>query len=420
MRTKLIVLSTLTCGAALAAALPASGPARAGDRLPAKAASHAAPPAARLADSPLGMAPDRIGAMGAAQFPGVYGSLVITGGGTHIDIYLTSPQRAAEAKLSSLAPRGEVTFLRTSHTRRQLLALHTKITRQARSLAARGIRLVSWFPGVNGDGLEHIGVLNLSAAARATLDREFGAVNIVLSDVPPRDVPAATGRNSDSPPWNGGDNLTSSGIGCTSGAGITYGGHEYMLTAAHCYEPGWSIYNALAGQPGTFMGTESSRDVSYGGDDTALLNMSSSDLIWTGIIGQPVRVNDTGWATNPDGDVVCNEGAYSGEVCSRVQNNYYGCIWVSDYTGLSGSRYECNIVWSERLSSPYIGNQAGDSGGPMIRYVNGSLKVTGIVSAGSGVVPCQYNTTTCYQNDFYTAMDQILTGEYPGASLITG
>ena len=36
----------------------------------------------------------------------------------------------------------------------------------------------------------------------------------------------------------------SAGEGCTSGAAINYNGARYLLTAAHCYQPGWSIYNA--------------------------------------------------------------------------------------------------------------------------------------------------------------------------------
>jgi hypothetical protein len=94
-------------------------------------------------------------------------------------------------------------------------------------------------------------------------------------------------------------------------------------------------------------------------------------------------------------------------------------MWI--YYDLSGrDRKECNIVWSKRLTAPWIANQGGDSGGPMIRWVNGNLKATGIVSAGSGDVKCQVNATTCYQNDHYTAMDEILSTEYPGDELITG
>ena len=115
-------------------------------------------------------------------------------------------------------------------------------------LAARGIDIVSWFPGINGDGLEHIGVVGLTAAKKRVLDRMFGASRIVLQDLSRSQAPGPTAnRVDDYAPWNGGDNITSNHYGCTSGAGITYKGVQYMITAAHCYEPGWSVYNEFVG-----------------------------------------------------------------------------------------------------------------------------------------------------------------------------
>jgi hypothetical protein len=111
---------------------------------------------------------------------------------------------------------------------------------------------------------------------------------------------------------------------------------------------------------------------------------------------------------------------HSGEVCSNVQNNDYGCLWVGPYAGMTGTRWECNLVKAS-AGSFCIANQAGDSGGPMIRYVNGALKVTGLVSAAGGnKVTCQYNATTCYSTVYYTAMNEIVNTEYPGSYLVSG
>jgi hypothetical protein len=318
-----------------------------------------------------------------------------------------------------------VSFARTSHTKTQLLALHARVTKDVNLLAARGIDIVSWFPGVNGDGLEHIGVVDLTTAKTRALDRVFGSSRIALQGVLKSQAPRSTAnRVDDYAPWNGGDNITSNRIGCTSGAGVTYQGVQYMITAAHCYEPGWSVYNEFAGvsRPNNFMGTETSRDVRNGGDDTALVRMSVEGHIWTGIIGAPAPKAVTGDATNPDGDTVYNEGAYSGEVAVTVVNNYYGCLTLSGYTGLSGSRTECNLV---EATSSGIANQEGDSGGPVIRYIGGQLKVTGIVSAASGAaIACKYNTQyepspdSCFHTIYYTAMDEILSTEYPGSQLV--
>jgi hypothetical protein len=66
-----------------------------------------------------------------------------------------------------------------------------------------------------------------------------------------------------------------------------------------------------------------------------------------------------------------------------------------------------------------IASQEGDSGGPIVRYVNGQLMVTGIVSAGGGnPVTCQYNPTACRPIVYYTAMTYIMWNEYPGACIV--
>jgi hypothetical protein len=368
-----------------------------------------------------------------SRFASIFGAIEVTDNGNHVIVFLTSPSPAAAAQLSSLGRPGAVSIARTSHTKAQLLAVHARVTEDVTMLAARGIDIVSWFPGINGDGLEHIGVVGLTTAKARVLDRLFGASRIVLQGLSENQAPRAlANRVYDNAPWNGGDNITGSsdGVhsGCTSGAGITYQGVQYMITAAHCYEPGWQIYNEFVdvSRPGNFMGTETSRDVRNGGDDTALVRMPVSGNIWTGIVGHPVPKPVAGDATNNKGYTVYNEGAYSGEVAATVVSNNYGCISLSGYIGLSGSRKECNLV---EATSSGIASQEGDSGGPVIRYIGGRLMVTGIVSAGGGAaITCQYNiqyehgkdpAKSCYHTLYYTAMDEILSTEYPGAQLVS-
>lgn len=375
---------------------------------------------------------DAVQARAESTFASIFGAIEVTGDGSHVIVFLTSLSPVAEAQLSSLGMPGTVSFARTSHTKAQLLAVHAEVTKDVNMLAERGIDIVSWFPGINGDGLEHIGVVGLTLAKARVLDRLFGASRVVLQGLSESQAPhALANRVDDNAPWNGGDNITGASVGlhsgCTSGVGITYQGVQYMITAAHCYEPGWQIYNEFVdvSRPNNYMGTETSRDVSYGGDDTALVRMPVSGNIWTGIIGQPVSTPVAGDATNTNGFTVYNEGAYSGEVAATVQNNYDGCISLSGYTGLSGSRKECNLV---QATSSGIASQEGDSGGPVIRYIGGRLMVTGIVSAGGGpAITCEYNVQyehgqdpaqSCYHILYYTAMDEILSTEYPGARLV--
>jgi len=235
------------------------------------------------------------------------------------------------------------------------------------------------------------------------------------------ELPIATDsgdRYYDSAPWNGGDSIASHGNECTSGVGITYYGRQYMLTASHCYEPGWAVYNEFAGlgRSYSFMGIETSRDIRYGGDDTALISMPVSNRIWVGAIGASYSTVVAGSAINLAGDIVYNEGAYSGQVPSVVQNDYYGCMTFY-YSTLRADRTECNIVWAH---SSGIATQEGDSGAPMVRWSFGRLYVTGIVSGGSGSTPCQYNAernSECFHNVYYTAATEILSTEYPGATI---
>jgi secreted trypsin-like serine protease len=97
------------------------------------------------------------------------------------------------------------------------------------------------------------------------------------------------------------------------------------------------------------------------------------------------------------------EGALSGEVAAKVVNNYFGCISVPNYTGVSGKRTECNIV---KATSSGIASQEGDSGGPVVRYSGGNLMVTGIVSAGDGATAGKYNI------QYDVAVDQSFIGEF--------
>jgi hypothetical protein len=138
-------------------------------------------------------------------------------------------------------------------------------------------------------------------------------------------------------------------------------------------------------------------------------------------IGQTLN---QGAATNPDGYGVYDEGAMSGEERSVVQNNYYGCLTVY-YENIGANRKECNLVESQATGGGEA-VQSGDSGGPVIRPVGGPGPgnldpsydyISGIVSAGSGVVTCQGNTwsTPCYNVMYYTAATEIQSTEYPNS-----
>jgi Trypsin len=192
---------------------------------------------------------------------------------------------------------------------------------------------------------------------------------------------------------------------CSTGVGIDYNGTKYMLTAAHCFDPGSTLNNLQNWNDigsNTYMGKVHSDDTSDKGDDIGLTTITPSGDIWTGPIGHAVSKPIYGWGTNPDGFDVYNEGAASGQLEAQVINNGYGCLYDLEGPPNEGTRTACNLTWAYGINVGYgAANQKGDSGGPVIRYTsNGHLLVTGIVSAAptNSKTTCRYNTaTTCYR-----------------------
>ncbi len=384
----------------------------------------------------LGSVSDQLTTWLQENYATTFNSLGAAPGGNGLAVYLTSMSSEVESAIMSeiasmvggLPNEPNVIFLPSAHSGIYESHILSEITplSEFQTLTANGVdvREILPFP----DGLVHIGVYNLTPANKNLLDTIFGAGNILIQNLTANEVPVATfSRTNDASPWNGGDAIlgtdyvTGGEAGCTSGPGITYGGNVYVLTAGHCFKTGTSISNAMLGGSGATMGDFVSQDMTYGGDDTGRIAAQSSGYVWTGAIGSPKSVPVYSDASSPVNFTVYNEGAYSGEVSSVVQTtsiNGNGCILVTLQSSPLLQRYECNIIESSNPSA--IANQAGDSGAPVIRYVSGNLDVVGIVSAGGGSAPCQYNPTTCYNQLFYTAMNEILSTEYPGAGLIRG
>ena len=406
-RSRTLAVALVVAVVVPAMALASGGSATANTGKAARTTSSAAQPV-----NPLGDLPISIEKFALKEHSDSYGGIVATHGATHLVVYLTRLNPRVEAEIRSRVPAGVVSFALTSHSAAYVRQVHQAVTNSAQRLAAVGTQLVQWGPDTQG-GVESIGVLNLTKQDTQRLHAMFGVDNIRVYNVPLSDVPKATNvdRQNDTSPYNGGDAITNHVGGCTSGFGVTISGKTYLLTAAHCFLPGDNIYNELWPIPrgdNNNLGSEWKRDVAYGGQDSAVLNVRGSDLIWTGAIGNPQRSLVAGWDFIVDGYQVCQSGAYSGEVCSTVQH-HANCIWVSDYAGLSGDRYECGVAYAT-ASSGGIANQGGDSGGPVFRFEGGGLYAQGIVSASdessAHQVTCQHyaDESGCYDNMYFTAM----------------
>lgn len=368
-------------------------------------------PASPAAMNPLGDLPDRLDALGSGAYAGIYGGVEAVDNATRLVVHLTTPSPAAQQTFRALGPTGSISFVATSHSLAALQAIHARVTRAAADLAADGIHLVEWGPHIQ-TGYENIQVLNLTDADRSELEERFGAGNITVTSISEDELPGTDGRGNDTSPYNGGDAITNYTEGCSSAFGVTMSGTTYLMTAAHCFVPGDNIYNDWWPNPsgsGNLMGTERSRDISYAGTDTALLNMRGSDLLWTGDIGDAQRAVVSGVASNPIGYQVCNDGAYTGYVCGLEIKDNGLCISIGPYAGLSGTRYECNIVKARKLNQ--LAEQSGNSGGPVVRF-NGALMLgAGVVSGHFGnAVTCTHTShnSNCYDGLYYTGMQAAL------------
>jgi hypothetical protein len=365
--------------------------------------------------------PGQLDAFGFATYRSIYGGMVVTDNGAHMTVHLTLLQSSVEAAFRSRAPAGTISFVRTPHSQAFLFGVQRKVLRGASSLASHGIKVIEFWPSVQ-TGMEMIGVKNLTPHARAVLGTRFGRSNIRVFNVTRGQMPVLTaGRDDDSSPFNGGDNITDFSFFCSSGFGIIISGTSYLLTAGHCFPVGDDIYNELCNGNGcgtggdAFMGSIKERSWTNNNGDTEVINTRGSDLIWTGVIGSPVRSLVAGWTTNPVGDQVCQSGSYSGETCDLVINNNNECMTFD-------SVHVCHLIHAYSPSHA-IANQIGDSGGPVFRFLSDGLNATGTITGSTTAdnVPCKYNIFSgevCFWDIFYTAIDWTLP--HWGASINSG
>jgi hypothetical protein len=123
------------------------------------------------------------------------------------------------------------------------------------------------------------------------------------------------------------------------------------------------------------MGTVVNRDTSADGIDVEVATgcdgsgkCGGSDLVFTGVIGNPQVAVVSGYTTNPVGYQVCQSGSYSGETCGLViDNNNNTCITI--YVEVDGvNRHICHLIHAYSPSRS-IANEGGDSGGPVFRFI---------------------------------------------------
>ena len=366
------------------------------------------------------------------EYPSIYGGTDLTSGGNSIVIYLTSLSPSALASAQGIAPNGSIQYAIVRHTVNQLNGVIQSVASASSQLASDGIQIPFYQVDFASSTVE-VEVVNPTAFEVSTLDNEFGSSNLTIVPVSKSDV-TTFGRNSDSSPFNGGDNILSAKwtygsydyqSQCSSGFGITIGSNSDFLTAGHCQPPSTQEYNQICSTggfctpTGTSMGGIDANDTTAGGTDSEVSNGNGSDIIFGGAIGSPDKIPVTGHVgvTEYETDL-CTSGAMDGEICSlEVTSDPQAttCINATDYlpTGQPWTHGVCHLIQITNETSGGVEAGLGDSGGPV--YVpngSGDALATGTISAGQGsLIACPANTwrgSVCSKTGLYTSLSSEL------------
>ncbi|QCX74766.1 Serine protease 2 [Streptomyces sp. YIM 121038] len=180
-------------------------------------------------------------------------------------------------------------------------------------------------------------------------------------------------RDNDSHPWSGGALIKINGVPCSSGFGVRNGsGAQYVLTAAHCGQPGGRTTNGAD----QYIGTVGPRHQPH---DVMLIPTSDvDDFMYTGAWGDERGVRVDGWDWVYTGEYLCQSGVTSaaetgGPVCNLKVKFFYNDTE--------------DLVEAEQMNGQAAA-RGGDSGGPVYAAsANGGAIAKGTVtrSLGSGL-----------------------------------
>jgi hypothetical protein len=270
-----------------------------------------------------------------------------------------------------------------------MLDAAAQITQDAQALGEQQhLSIAAVGPSIDGSGIV-VTVVSTDAAdldkASKALHGKYGAivgdVNASKQKTSDSDLFFSGFRFNDYAPWYGGDRISSSSVGCTTGFAAVYNGLPAMLTAAHCGGVGTSFWNGPTASNGwNFMGNVTYSNTS---NDVASIQVSSySNYINVGSNPQsPGQLLISGWQSPVVGQYLCQSGSYTGEVCGLrvVDTNQYVCQswflwWCTSYQGPIAD--VINYLGSGSYSAGH-----GDSGGPVYLRMGSYGIAEGLVHA---------------------------------------
>ncbi|MCS5732873.1 S1 family peptidase [Herbiconiux daphne] len=310
------------------------------------------------------------------RYVDLYSGVSLTNGATQVVVWLTERDPQIEAEIQGAIPAAELEFEVRESTQASQLSAHQKILEAVDALNQIGI-VVGEFGPDPVTGKERVTVLGGTDAQLAQVEEMFGpALTAVSVPETTRATPDAASRHVDAPSWNAGDFISNGSEDCTSGIPThNAAGQQFLVTAAHCFTVGSSVFNKSASIPlgaGGYLGTVVARDLRNNAFDAELVSAPSSNLTFTGGTSTTTKAAFGGAGAPVVGALVCSSGAFEGERCLTIIS-VNSCL-SNSITGLGRTVCAENYYYGSLDQS--IGQ--GDSGGPVYAYGSGGVRAMGL------------------------------------------
>jgi len=339
------------------------------------------------------------------------------------------PARVSAIVTAARREHRTIAISKSPYTEAQLVKESQRIIA---SHPSNGVKVVSAGPDADGTGLA-LGVAPAASSNRATAAVETAAVQSTLRSVTkyPFTVSAMTADQAQG--WTGSSTMNravggpglynmagehinmADGHICSAGFAATYGGHDVVLTAAHC---GWTTFTR---NDGTTIGRTVQSSTTYDIQAISGTNSYSYGDVWLGPDYYDTSGNGqsaeevSGVSGNSTGDWICTSGAETGYVCDIEV--YAAGQTLSESNGVT---YE-NLIFARDKSPNHAQIVAGgDSGGPVFfPQSNGTILAKGEIQAGltqSGIGGQTNCTSTAAIDDGNPCYDLVA---YEDINLIT-
>ncbi|MFG1883276.1 hypothetical protein [Micromonospora sp. NPDC049102] len=342
---------------------------------------------------PLRDVADAAAAVGAASHSEVFSGLELDGTTGTVKVYLTDLGAAkkflaAVRKTDPTIDADRIELKQGGHTLTELKSAGVRlINEQQRSdLSIESVAVPADGSGLTvraRDVVRAAEALTPSAVARRTIADLVGVPTVIE----PAPVMFDASRLRDTPQWISGEAISAAGTkqgdvyDCSSGlpARRNSDGRSFLITAAHCFANGVTIYTGWQNGGRSKIGVTTIRSDYY---DAVAIDTSSTGTTasrtWDGKSGN-YTVNDvTSSALSYAGDWVCQTGYASGVVCG-IQVTKSWLTWVGSNGVTHGG-----VEGQQRDGLTAI--RPGDSGGLVFNVSANVRQARGIMSYGGGTM----------------------------------